>query len=77
MEQKIQMAEEEMQKLSKMNEMLFSSWQDNMSDHFSKGCLNEMQRQWKQYVEAVTPLIRQLDKIETEMEEYRKNCKRR
>ena len=77
MEKKLQMAEEDMQKLSKMNETLFASWQDKMSDHFSKGCLNEMEQQWKQYLEAVNPLIRQLDKIQKEMAEYCESCKRR
>ena len=77
MEKIIQMAEEDMQKLSKMNETLFASWQDKMSDHFSKGCLNEMERQWKQYVESLDPLLRQLKKFEKEMREYRDSCKKR
>jgi hypothetical protein len=77
MEKNLQMAEEDMQKLSKMNETLFASWQDKMSDHFSKGCLNEMERQWKQYMEAVNPLLRQIKKIEEEMTEYHERSKRR
>ena len=77
MEKKLQMAEEDMQKLSKMSETLFASWQDKMSDHFSKGCLKEMERQWKQYLETLGPLLRQLKKFEEEMTEYRDSCKKR
>ena len=77
MERKLQMVEEDMQKLSQMNKMLFATWQDKMAEHFSKGCLEEMKRQWKQYKEFVQPLIRQINKIETEMNEYRERCKQR
>ena len=77
MENKLQMAEEDMQKLSKMSETLFASWQDKMSDHFSKGCLNEMERQWKQYMETLNPLLRQIKKFEEEMAEYKESCKKR
>lgn len=77
MEKKLQMAEEDMQKLSKMSETLFASWQDKMSDHFSKGCLNEMERQWKQYMETLNPLLRQIKKFEEEMAEYKESCKNR
>ena len=77
MEKKLQMIEEDMQKLSKMNQTLFAAWQDKLSDHFSKGCLGEMERQWKQYVETLNPLLRQLQKSEDEMTEYRDSCKKR
>lgn len=77
MEKKLQMVEEDMQKLSKMNQTLFATWQDKLSDHFSKGCLGEMEQQWKQYVEELNPLLRQIKKIEEEMTEYRDSCKKR
>lgn len=48
MEHKLQMIEEDMNKLSKMGDVLFASWQDQMSDHFSKGCLDVISRQWRQ-----------------------------
>ena len=60
-----------------MNQTLFSIWQDKMAEHFSKGCLEEMDRQWKQYKEFVQPLMRQLKKIEQEMNDYRERCKQR
>ncbi len=77
MERKLQMVEEDMTKLSKMNKMLFETWQDDLAKHFSKGCLEEMELQWKQYKEFVQPLIRQLKKWEGEMNEYRERCKQR
>lgn len=77
MEKKLQLAEEDMQKLSRMSKTLFGSWQDKMADHFEKGCLNEMERQWKQYLEMVNPIIRQLAQIEKDMEECRESCKKR
>ena len=66
-----------MQKLSAMNQTLFDSWQDNMSEHFSIGCINEMERQWEQYVDNITPLIQQLGRVEKELQEYLQICKRR
>ncbi len=77
MERKLQMVEEDMTKLSKMNKMLFETWQDDLAKHFSKGCLEEMELQWKQYKEFVQPLIRQLKKWHGERNEYRERCKQR
>jgi len=77
MKRKLQLVEEDMQKLSAMNITLFDSWQDDMSEHFSKGCLNEMERQWKQYIENITPLIQQLCKVEEDMQKFLQDCKRR
>jgi len=77
MERKLQLIEDDMQKLSAMNQTLFDSWQDNMSEHFSKGCLNEMEHQWKQFADTITPLIQQLSRVEKEMQEYLQNCKQR
>ena len=77
MERKLQLIESDMQKLSAMSQTLFDSWQDNMSEHFSKGCLDEMERQWKQYVDSLNPLLQQLKKIEKEMTGYEESCKKR
>ena len=63
--------------LSKMNQMLFETWQDDLAVHFSKDCLEKMERQWKQYKEFVQPLIRQINKYEKEMNECRDRCKLR
>lgn len=77
MKQKIQQIEEDMQKLSQMSQTLFTSWQDNISEHFSEGCLKEMERMWKQYATTVTPLLDKLNKIEEEMQERLQNCQKR
>ena len=66
-----------MQKLSQMNQVLFASWQDKMAEHFSEGCLKEMESMWKQYAETVTPLLDKLKKIEEEMQERLQNCQKR
>lgn len=77
MENKFHLIEEDMQKLSRMSQTLFSTWQDKMAEHFSEGCLNEMERQWKEYANVVQDYMRQLNRIEKEMNEYHQNCKRR
>ena len=77
MEHKLQMIEEDMNILSKMGDVLFASWQDQMSDHFSKGCLDEISRQWRQCSEAITPLLQQLKQLEAEIQEcYQQSQKR-
>ena len=77
MEHKLQMIEEDMNKLSKMGDVLFASWQDQMSDHFSKGCLDEILRQWRQCSEAITPLLQQLKQLEAEIHECYQQSQRR
>jgi hypothetical protein len=73
----LQMMQEDMQTLGKMNQVLFNSWQDQMSQNFEKGCVGEMIRKWKEYVQAVEPLVRQLSDIEKRMEALREQSKRR
>ena len=71
MERRLQLVEEDMHKLSRMNETLLATWQDKMAEHFSKGCLEEMSRKWKIFSETVSPLIQQLSKIEKDLAECR------
>lgn len=73
----LQMMQEDMQTLGKMNQVLFNSWQDQMAQKFSNGCVGEMIKKWKEYVQAMEPLIRQLSDIEKRMGTLKEQSKRR
>ena len=73
----LQMLQEDMQTLGKMNQVLFNSWQDQMAQTFSSGCVGDMARKWKDYVQALEPLVRQLCDIDKRMEKLREQSKGR
>ena len=73
----LQMMQEDMQTLGKMNQVLFNSWQDQMAQKFSNGCIGEMMRKWREYIQYVEPLVRQLCDIEKRMETLKEQSKRR
>ena len=45
----LQMLQEDMQTLGKMNQVLFNSWQDQMAQTFSSGCVGDMARKWNRW----------------------------
>lgn len=77
MEKILQMLHDDMHKLSQMNKILLEAWQDDLSEHFKKGCLEAMERQWKQYWEAIIPLCKEVSKMEKEIQNYREGCRKR
>ena len=77
MEKKLQMMEEDMQKLETMNLSLFETWQDQLSNKFSVECVGALQGKWKEYSQAIEPLIRQLKKLEADMEDLNRQIKQR
>jgi hypothetical protein len=72
-----QMLEEDVSKLSRMGRTLFGLWQDKLSEHFQKGCLDEMDRKWKEFRTEAEHLLRELEKNQKEIEEHRERCKER
>lgn len=77
MEKILMLLQEDMHKLSQMNKVLFNAWQDDVSAHFEKGCLEVMENQWKQYLETIIPLCKEVSKKESEIESYRDGCRKR
>lgn len=67
MERTLQEMEEDIRKLEKMNQLLFDSWQDKMSEHFEKGCVGVMMQKWKDYKRNIEPLIQRLNKYEQDI----------
>ena len=68
MERTLQEMEEDIRKLEQMNQLLFDSWQDKMSEHFEKGCVGKMLQIWKDYRKNIEPLIQRLNKYEQDLQ---------
>ena len=77
MERTLQEMEEDIRKLEQMNQLLFDSWQDKMSEHFEKGCVGVMLQRWKDYRKNIEPLIRQLNKYEQDIKNLSEQIKKR
>ena len=77
MDKSIQMLEADMQMLSRMSKGLFEAWQDKLSEHFQKGCFDEMERHWKKYQNDAEQLLYLLEKNEKEVEQYLERSKKR
>ena len=77
MERTLQEMEEDIRKLEQMNQLLFNSWQDKMSEHFEKGCVGMMAQKWKDYKNNMEPLIRRLNKYEQDIENLSEQIKKR
>ena len=77
MERTLQEMEEDIRKLEQMNQLLFNSWQDKMSEHFEKGCVGVMVQKWKDYRRNIEPLIRQLNKYEQDIKNLSEQIKKR
>ena len=77
MERTLQEMEEDIRKLEQMNQLLFDSWQDKMSEHFEKGCVGMMAQKWKDYKNNMEPLIRRLNKFEQDMKNLNEQIKQR
>ncbi len=77
MERTLQEMEEDIRKLEQMNQLLFNSWQDKMSEHFEKGCVGVMAQKWKDYKNNMEPLIRRLNKFEQDMKNLNEQIKQR
>ena len=77
MDNSFRLIEEDIRQLSRMSSALFEAWQDKLSDYFQNGCLEPMNRMWKEYQSAAEQLLRQLEKNEKEVEQYRERCKKR
>ena len=77
MERTLQEMEEDIRKLEQMNQLLFDSWQDKMSEHFEKGCVGVMVQKWKDYKNNIEPLIRRLNKFEQEIKNLGEQIKKR
>ena len=76
-DKKLQMIKEDFDKLSRMSEKLFESWQDGMAKHFSDGCIDAISREWKHCVEYITPYLLDMKKYEQEIYDCLEQCKRR
>lgn len=77
MERTLQEMEEDIRKLEQMNQLLFETWQDKMSEHFEKGCIGVMAQKWKDYKNNIEPLIRRLNKYEQDIESLSEQIKKR
>ena len=77
MERTLQEIEEDIRKLEKMNQLLFDAWQDKMSEHFKQKCLGDMAQKWKDYIQNVEPLVRQLNKYEQDIKNLSEQIKQR
>lgn len=77
MERTLQEMEEDIRKLGQMNQLLFDSWQDKMSEHFEKGCVGVMMQKWKDYKNNIEPLIRRLNKYEQDIKNLSEQIKKR
>ena len=77
MKRTLQEMEEDIRKLEQMNQLLFNSWQDKMSEHFEKGCVGRMAQKWKDYKNNMEPLIRRLNKFEQDMKNLNEQIKQR
>ena len=73
----LQMMQEDMQTLGKMNQVLFNSWQDQMSEKFANECVGEMTRKWKECVQTMESLISQLCDAEKDIENLHERSRRR